>query len=360
MDNLCHTLLGAALAKSLPNVRRADYITLVVAANIPDLDIVVELFGGRPAYLIHHRGITHSIVGVVAQSLLLATVVSLVLRCRKRTKLNPDASPSWLRLLWVALLGAASHLGLDALNTYGVRPFLPFLDRWYYGDIAYIVDPWLWLIFGGCAAWAGRRRKLGHWTWIVLATIASFFLVTSSRATIDGLSLWFTALAVLALGRCKGIGFTHPGRTVAIGMSLALSYLFTLWCLGLSAERAGLEAIQTALPENHTLEDHSRAPSAAIPWKWRVFGVTSQEVHVHHVDLLGENPSQPLIILRRNLQDPRLSGVEELREYHAWQVFARHPCVVFLDQDLLLFDARYSFGSGRWCDLRLPLSASDR
>ena len=25
-------------------------------------------------------------------------------------------------------------MGLDALNTYGVRPFLPFSGRWYYGD----------------------------------------------------------------------------------------------------------------------------------------------------------------------------------------------------------------------------------
>src|SRR4029453_7993236 len=50
----------------------------------------------------------------------------------------------------------ASHLALDALNSYGVHPFYPADNRWYFGDAVFILEPWLWLLLGIVAAWNGR------------------------------------------------------------------------------------------------------------------------------------------------------------------------------------------------------------
>jgi inner membrane protein len=57
-------------------------------------------------------------------------------------------------------VAVVSHPLLDLLNTYGVRLLMPFSDRWFHGDALFIVDPWLWLLFGigaGVAAWRRRR-----------------------------------------------------------------------------------------------------------------------------------------------------------------------------------------------------------
>jgi inner membrane protein len=37
------------------------------------------------------------------------------------------------------------HLGLDFTNSYGVHPFWPFDNRWFYGDAVFIVEPLLWI-----------------------------------------------------------------------------------------------------------------------------------------------------------------------------------------------------------------------
>ena len=72
MDNVTHTLVGAALAETgLKRWTPFATPTLLIAANFPDIDIIVGLFGSL-TYLEHHRGITHAIVGIPILSLLLA------------------------------------------------------------------------------------------------------------------------------------------------------------------------------------------------------------------------------------------------------------------------------------------------
>src|SRR5690349_5603283 len=72
MDNLTHSLLGLAAAKSgLDRLSPGATTLCVLAANSPDADIVILLFGDRWTFLQHHRGITHAIVGVVGLAILL-------------------------------------------------------------------------------------------------------------------------------------------------------------------------------------------------------------------------------------------------------------------------------------------------
>jgi inner membrane protein len=154
MDNLCHTLVGAALgAAGLRRPTRFGAATLIIAANLPDLDVLV-LATEMPS-VAFRRGWTH---GPVAQALLpvaLTAVMMAVARLRP-----PDAGATPLRPWWVLLLGYAgvlSHVALDLLNPYGLRLFAPFDWRWLYGDVLFIIDPWLWLIFGG-GIWLARRH----------------------------------------------------------------------------------------------------------------------------------------------------------------------------------------------------------
>ena len=143
MDNLTHTLAGVAISQAgLNRKTRFATLTLVLAANIPDVDIVSG-FRGSLTYLKYHRGISHSFVGITVLALVLWGVVSGLGR-KARPKPNLPLSGRWLFL--AALLGTGSHLLLDYTTAYGVRPFLPFSGRWYAWDIMPIIDPLLLII----------------------------------------------------------------------------------------------------------------------------------------------------------------------------------------------------------------------
>ena len=62
MDNVCHTLVGAAMAEAgLKKYSAHATATLMIAANIPDLDVLV-FATGTPA-IEFRRGWTHGLVG---------------------------------------------------------------------------------------------------------------------------------------------------------------------------------------------------------------------------------------------------------------------------------------------------------
>jgi inner membrane protein len=119
--------------------------TLTLAAEAPDLD-VLSRFGGSAFGLNHHRGFTHSFLGVPIVAFAVVGFVYLFWRLRRRKTRNPNLPPRWGLLFAYACLAGLSHILLDYTNNYGVRPFWPFSERWYSGDIVFIVDPILLVI----------------------------------------------------------------------------------------------------------------------------------------------------------------------------------------------------------------------
>jgi inner membrane protein len=154
MDNLCHTLVGAAIGRAGFRSRTSlASATLMIAANIPDLDVLV--FATDEPSISFRRGWTH---GVVAQALLplaLAAVMTAFGRWRGTRPGAPPLRPGWL--LGLSYLGLASHVFLDFLNTYGIRLLAPVDWRWFYGDAVFIVDLFLWMALG-VGIWLARRR----------------------------------------------------------------------------------------------------------------------------------------------------------------------------------------------------------
>lgn len=115
-------------------------LTLTLAAEAPDLDIVAS-FGGRTFGFAHHRGFTHSFAGVLLDAVVVVGFVYLIWRMRGRKTKHPDLPPRWGVLYFYACLAGLSHILLDFTNNYGVRPFWPFSERWYSWDIVFIIEP---------------------------------------------------------------------------------------------------------------------------------------------------------------------------------------------------------------------------
>ena len=148
MDNLCHTLVGAACGEAgLKQRTHLGSVTLMIAANLPDVDVLV-FATGLPS-VAFRRGWTH---GVLAQVLLPVALAAVVAALGRRTgaRFGP--------LLLLSYVGVLSHVALDLLNNYGVRLLMPFSQQWFYGDALFIIDVWLWLALG-IGVWRAFQRK---------------------------------------------------------------------------------------------------------------------------------------------------------------------------------------------------------
>ncbi len=113
---------------------------LTLAAEAPDLD-VLSRFGGPAFGFAHHRGFTHSFLGVPLDAAVVVAFVYLIWRLRGRKVKDPNRPPRWGVLFCYACLAGLSHILLDFTNNYGVRPFWPFSEKWYSWDIVFIFEP---------------------------------------------------------------------------------------------------------------------------------------------------------------------------------------------------------------------------
>jgi inner membrane protein len=174
MDNLTHSLAGALLGQmGLKRLTGRAMPTLIIAANLPDIDAVATLLGRESLAI--RRGITHGPIALVLLPVLLTGLMLLYNRWR------PSAQP--VRpgpLLLLAYIGTLSHPALDWLNSYGIRLLEPFSSRWYAGDTLFIIDVWIWITLISCFVWSRwRERRGGDWeqpAWLAFAAICAYIL----------------------------------------------------------------------------------------------------------------------------------------------------------------------------------------
>ena len=105
MDNLTHTAIGLFLSRiGLGRWSPGGTAIVVIAANIPDID-VVSAAGGPLNYLAYHRHLTHSLLFMPVMALAAVAVVRLARRKPVR----------WAWAFFAALIAVGSHLaaGLD-------------------------------------------------------------------------------------------------------------------------------------------------------------------------------------------------------------------------------------------------------
>ena len=134
MDPLTHTATGLLLGRAGMNQWTPNAaVILVLAANVPDIDIVT-LAGGSLNYLHYHRHLTHSVIAAPVLAILTVALGRAI--GRKRVQ--------WAGAFFAALAAVISHLLLDWTNLYGIRLFLPFSGSWLRLDLTPVIDIWIW------------------------------------------------------------------------------------------------------------------------------------------------------------------------------------------------------------------------
>ncbi|HEX5432557.1 MAG TPA: metal-dependent hydrolase [Bryobacteraceae bacterium] len=178
MDNITHTLTGLMLARCGlgRTTKTGGALMLMIAANIPDVDVFASGWPGGLRYLQYHRGYTHSLI--LAPVMALASL--LLAKWIRKASIT-----RWTYL--ACLIGVFSHLAMDWTNTYGIRLLLPFSSRWLRLDTTNIIDPWILFIFfialavpalAGLVSSEIQGRKTASpkyaWAWFAIIAVLSY------------------------------------------------------------------------------------------------------------------------------------------------------------------------------------------
>jgi inner membrane protein len=276
MDSVTHSLVGLSLTKAgLERLSPYTTTVCVLSANAPDIDFISVFFGGRWVLLQHHRGITHSIIGTLILGVLIPSILfaieRLVARWRKR---SPRIQ--YRGLLLASLIAAATHPLMDWTNNYGVRPLLPWDGQWFYGDLVFIVDPYLLLVLGGAAflLTSNTRWRIAGWSLLALAIMFMVLRVSPQRvAGNSGLTaarvIWTAGVLILGVARAFRVQ-RRVGRGLAIA---ALSFVVLYWSALAWAHHAAYlnaenESKAIAGQYGESLIRLAVMPTAANPFQW--------------------------------------------------------------------------------------------
>lgn len=324
MDNVTHALFGAALAETgLKRWTPLATPTLIIGANLPDLDVVATAFG-RDFALGFRRGWTH---GVLAQMVLSLALAGVMFALARRARATDGPPARFGPLLVLSLMAVISHVALDWLNNYGIRLLMPFDGRWFYGDSVFIIDPWLWLagLMPCVLVHSVRRRSLVLWG--LLTTVMTALIVLTDVVGWGVKTAWLIGLTVI-----WAVRFSRGAWPRADGVGRGATAFFVLYGLGmwLGTSLAEKQARDWLVSRGEVVEEVVAMPMAGNPFIRDVVIVSkerylfalvdwwaAQQVTPGHAPL--PRPSPPPVV-RVALASPEVRGFANWLRFPTWKV----------------------------------------
>lgn len=186
MDTLTHILSGALLARaSAPREQRTGepsttqrVLVGALACGFPDIDFLTS-FVSPLTYLLHHRGITHSLVALPLWAVFIASLAALLLRPRRGLR----------AFIGTAAMGVGLHITGDLITSFGTILFAPLSATRYTWGTTFIIDLWFsGIIIAGLffsALWK-RSRIPALAACVVLAAYVAFQATMKNQAIAAG------------------------------------------------------------------------------------------------------------------------------------------------------------------------------
>lgn len=343
MDNLTHSLIGLAAAKSgLEKLSPGTTILCILAANAPDADIAVLPFAGRWEYLQHHRGITHSIVGALTLAILLPLAFYLVEWTLSKTR-NRARTVKLKGLLLASVIVTATHPIMDWTNNYGMRFLLPWNPRWFYGDFVFVIDPFIWLVLGSAAFLLTSKTRKQLIVWIVLGLITTgivLFAAPSSMMLAGGLPLrilWILTITGVIIAYRLKLASRVGARIGIAALGVVLLYGVTLAGVHVKALRqARAHATLIAQTNAEHIVKVAAMPMLANPLDWQCVMETERATYRFSVSFWKLNV-QPESLVR--FEKPSATSAEIVsdaardRRAEIFLGFARFPVMRVVGED---------------------------
>ena len=160
MDSLTQAVLGASVTVAVMG-RRTSFAKAAaigaVAGTLPDLDVLID-HGDDLMNMVRHRAESHSLLFLTLLAPLLAALTHRLLGTRQL----PDHRDVLQRWCWAWWLTFMTHVGIDAMTSYGTQFMQPFTDHAYAVGSVFIIDPLYTLpLIAGLVA-AGLRARRGR------------------------------------------------------------------------------------------------------------------------------------------------------------------------------------------------------
>ena len=290
---------------------RGTTAALIIASNIPDIDIVAAA-RDRVAYLAWHRGPTHGPLGLVGLGLATAGIVSIGRRMldthRSGGEPAQSLNASFGMLASISMIGVLLHILMDLPTSYGTRLLSPFDWRWFAVDWLPIIDIYLWVMLGIGLVFAelskASRRRIAA---IVLMFMAANYGV---RAMAHRQAL---ALAPRLFG---------PHLPAPCDPQTARASVIDDW------PRPRVE------PGKACLVEIAAVPTFVSPFRWRVIAHLSNAYELHEIDVLDSRFQRPAdgaeAFWRRsvrypNVWTPPVAAAAATRTGRVFLGFARFP-----------------------------------
>ena len=332
MDNIAHSLVGAAIGRAIGDSRLpAPALLGAIAANAPDFNEFLP--GMPPRSNFNHRGITHSLLGAAIQAAIFVIVTGIVMFPFWRRENRPVPWKTIVGLYGAAL---ASHLLMDWLGSYGLRPFLPWSNQRYYGDWVAIVDPFFWLLPLIALAWGSERH------WIPLAgvvVVGGPMTYAVFRAGANGVVAPWVLVIYLLLSIVAAIGWLGYWFGPVARRRTAVLVLLVLG-LYAGAQGVAVQFEKAAVRRAATTRFGPAAQAAALTRVGRPF--TWSPIYIGADTVVGDGWRLP-----RHLDSPVVQrALRDTREGRAMAQFAR-LLVAEVDSSgnammVYLRDARYA------------------
>ncbi|MEP7049598.1 MAG: metal-dependent hydrolase [Pseudomonadota bacterium] len=275
MENLTHSLVGLLCAEIVVRARErrraisawsrtALYATAIIGNNLPDLDFTYShISGERFGYLLQHRGYTHTLAA--AFGFAIATLGALFALAKWRGVRISAAE--WRLLALLALLSPLLHIAMDFSNDYGVHPFWPLNERWFYGDSIFILEPSFWLVLLAPLLFSYRSKLVRSALGLVLAVALGAVWYRPFVPARNAVVLTLLTVALLAVARSR----TPFLRMLIAAGGFVLVLTLFVFCGRVAKSRVRERAAQ-AFPDAVTL-DVVATPMPANPWCWKVLVV---------------------------------------------------------------------------------------
>jgi inner membrane protein len=196
-------------------------------------------------------------------ALLLGAAVLAITRWWIRRRGLKASSQDYALLTAVLLSTPLLHIAMDFTNNYGVHPFWPFDNRWFYGDSVFIIEPLFW---AACAPLA----------FIFKTHIARFAVLLLMVAAIA--LCFFTGMVPRPLGAAYSLlvaGMLLIGQRAPANVALAVSVIVWLgstamFAITAQAARLRIDAVAAQHFPDSTMVDRIVTPMPINPTCWEV------------------------------------------------------------------------------------------